>query len=164
MTPEPVEALRSLFLADLLALPLGNEREIGGIVDRTGKERVVFDIDGTREAVRQRALPQTSDRPTAPRRMAQVCAPGYTGRKRGEAVRTRTAVSQAHSYQWLGSFGNPGNGQYREELRRAVGAIQRYLSAHQLPQERALLRLDGHYGTGAVLLDLAGFSFVVRWP
>jgi hypothetical protein len=162
LTPAPVEALRSLFLADLLARPLGNEREIGGLVDRTGKERVVFDIDGTREAVRQRALPQTSDRPTAQRRMTQVCAPGYTGRKRGEAVRTRTAVSQSHSYQWLGSFGNPGNGQYREELRLAVGAIQRYLSAHQLPQERALLRLDGQYGTGAVLLDLAGFSFVVR--
>ncbi len=162
LTPEPVEALRSLFLADLLARPLGNEREIGGLVDRTGNERVVFDIDGTREAVRQRALPQTSDRPTAQRRMTQVCAPGYTGRKRGEAVRTRTVVSQSHSYQWLGSFGNPGNGQYREELRLAVGAIQSYLSAHQLPQERALLRLDGQYGTGAVLLDLAGFSFVVR--
>jgi hypothetical protein len=162
LTPEPVEALRSLFLADLLARPLGNEGEIGGLVDRTGKERVVFDIDGTREAVRQCALPQTSDRPTAQRRMAQVCAPGYTGRKRGEVVRTRTAVSQAHSYQWLGSFGNPGNGQYREELRRAAGVIQRYLSAHQLPQERALLRLDGQYGTGAVLLDLAGFSFVMR--
>jgi hypothetical protein len=132
LTPEPVEALRSLFLADLLARPLGNEREIGGLVDRTGKERVIFDIDGTREAVRQRALPQTSDRPTAQRRMTQVCAPGYTGRK-------RTAVSQAHSYQWLGSFGNQGLGQYREELRLAVGAIQRYLSAHQLPQERARL-------------------------
>ena len=164
LTPEPVEVLRKLFLEDGLARPLGNEREIGGLVDRTGKERVVFDIDGTREAVRQRALPQTSDRPTAQRRMTQVCAPGYTGRKRGEAVRTRTVVAQAHSYQWLGSFGNPGNGQYREELRRAVGAIQSYLSTHQLPQERALLRLDGQYGTGAVLLDLAGFSFVVRWP
>jgi hypothetical protein len=47
LTPEPVEALRSLFLADLLARPLGNERKIGGLVDRAGRERVVFDIDGT---------------------------------------------------------------------------------------------------------------------
>ena len=99
-SPEPVEALRSLFLADLLARPLGNEREIGGLVDRAGRERVVFDIDGTREAARQRALPQASDRPAAQRRLKQVCAPGYTGRKRGEVVRTRTTVSQAHSYQW----------------------------------------------------------------
>jgi hypothetical protein len=91
-----------------------------------------------------------------------VCAAGYTGRKRGEVVRTRTVVSQAHSSQWLGSFGNRGNGRYRTELRQGLAAITRYLTAHQLPQERALLRLDGQYGTGAVLGDLAGFSFVAR--
>jgi hypothetical protein len=62
----------------------------------------------------------------------------------------------------LGSFGNPGNGQYREELRRAVAAIHSYLSVHQFPQECALLRLDGQYGTGAVLADLAGLSSVMR--
>jgi hypothetical protein len=38
---------------------------------------------------------------------------------------------QAHAYQWLGSFGNSGNGEYREELRRTLGAIQRYLAAFQ---------------------------------
>ena len=117
---------------------------------------------GTREAARQRALPQTPDRPAAQRRVRPLCAPGYTGRKRGEVVRTRTIVSQAQSYQWLGSFGNPGNGHYREELRRAVAAIHRYLSAHQFPQECALLRLDGQYGTGAVLADLAGLCYVMR--
>jgi hypothetical protein len=63
LTPEPVEALRSLFLTDLLARPLGNGRAIGGLVDRAGRECVVFDIDGTREAARQRALSQTPDRP-----------------------------------------------------------------------------------------------------
>src|SRR5260370_30676456 len=36
LTPEPVEALRSLFLADLLARPLGNERAIGGPGCSTG--------------------------------------------------------------------------------------------------------------------------------
>jgi len=74
----------------------------------------------------------------------------------------RTTVSQAHSYQWLGSFGNRGNGRYREELRKGLAAIRRYLAASQLPQERTLLRLDGQYGTGAVLFDLAGFAFVTR--
>jgi hypothetical protein len=73
---------------------------------------MVFDIDGTREAARQRALPQTDDLPPAFRRLADVCAPGYRGRKRGEVVRTRTTVAQAHSYQYLGSFGNRGNGRY----------------------------------------------------
>jgi hypothetical protein len=41
-------------------------------------------------------------------------------------------------------------------------AIGRYLAAYQLPQERALLRLDGQYGTGAVLSDRVGFAFVIR--
>jgi hypothetical protein len=98
----------------------------------------------------------------ASRRLDEVCAPGYTGRKRGEVVRTRTTIGQAHSYHWLGSFGNRGNGRYREELRKGLAAITRYLSAYQLPSERTLLRLDGLYGTGAVLADLAGFAFVTR--
>jgi hypothetical protein len=100
--------------------------------------------------------------PRPHRRLDDVCAPGYRGRKRGQVVRTRTVISQAHSFQWLGSFGNRGNGRYREELRRGLSAIGRYLTAHQLSQERTLLRLDGQYGTGAVLSDLAGFAFVTR--
>jgi hypothetical protein len=131
-------------------------------VDRAGNTWVVFDIDGTREAARQRALPQTEDLPPAFRRLDEVCAPGYRGRKRGQVVRTRTVISQAHRFQWLGSFGNRGNGRYREELRQGLAAIGRYLAASQFPQECALLRLDGQYGTGAVLSDLAGFAFVTR--
>jgi hypothetical protein len=100
--------------------------------------------------------------PPAFRRLDEVCAPGYTGRKRGEVVRTRTTVSQAHSYQWLGSLGNRGNGRYRTELRQGWASIKRYLTAHQLSEARALLRLDGQYGTGAVLSDVAGFAFVTR--
>jgi hypothetical protein len=162
LTQAAVEALRQLFLEDLLARPLGKERQTGELVDREGVSRLVFDIDGTREAARQRALPKTPELPAPQRRLNQICAPGYTGRKRGEVVRTRTTVSQAHDYQWLGSFGNPGNGKFREDLRQGLAAITRYLAAHQLPSERALLRLDGQYGTGAVLADLAGFPFVMR--
>jgi hypothetical protein len=162
LTEEPVEALRTLFLDDLLARPLTHDQQTGGLVDRVGSSWIVFDVDGTREAARQRALPQTDELPPPFRRLDEVCAPGYTGRKRGETVRTRTTVSQAHSYQWLGSFGNRGNGRYREELRKALSAIGRYLATHQLPQERALLRLDGQYGNGAVLSDVAGFTFVTR--
>ncbi len=162
LTWEATEALRTLFLADLLARPLDKERHTGKLVDRAGNERVVFDIDGTRETARQRARPKTEELPAPQRRLNKVCAPGYTGRKRGEVVRTRTVVSQTHSYQWLGSFGNRGNGLYREELRRALAAIGGYLEAHHLSPSCALLRLDGQYGTGAVIADLAGFSFVTR--
>src|SRR5260370_25831379 len=89
---EATEALRTLFLADLLARPLDKERHTGQLVDRAGNARVVFDIDGTRQAARQRAFPVTEALPPAQRRLNHVCAPGYTGRKRGEGVRTRTAV------------------------------------------------------------------------
>jgi hypothetical protein len=162
LTEEPVEALRTLFLDDLLARPLTHDKQTGGLVDQAGNTWMVFDIDGTREAARQRALPQTDELPPPFRRLDDVCAPGYRGRKRGEVVRTRTVVSQAHSYQWFGSFGNCGNGRYREELRKALAAIGQYLTVHHLPQERTLLRLDGQYGNGAVLADVAGFACVTR--
>ena len=158
----PVETLRTLFLDDLLERPLTTEKQTGNLLDRAGGEWLVFDLDGTREAARQRALPQTEDLPPSFRRLDEICAPGYTGRKRGQVVRTRTVLSQAHTYQWLGSFGNQGNGRYREELRKALAAITRYLTAYQFSAAHALLRLDGQYGTGAVLADLAGFAFVTR--
>jgi hypothetical protein len=157
-----VEALRTLFLDDLLARPLNKEKQIGGLVDRAGRDWIIFDIDGTREAARQRALPKTPNLPALHRRLESLCAPGYTGRKRGEIVRTRTTIAQAHTSQWLGSLANPGNGLYREELRRAVAMIGRYCKVHGLPVERVLLRLDGLYGTGAVLADLGNFSCVTR--
>src|SRR5947209_5575425 len=84
LTPDATEALRTLFLTDLLARPLDTERHTGQLVDRKGVARVVFDIDGTRQAARQRALPQTEELPSPQRRLNRVCAPGYTGRKRGE--------------------------------------------------------------------------------
>ncbi len=121
---EATEALRTLFLKDLLSRPLSKEGQTGALVDRAGRERVLFDIDGTREAARQRALPKKEGLPEPQRRLDELCAAGYTGRKRGEVVRTRTTISQAHSYQWLGSFGNRGNGKWREELRLALSAIR----------------------------------------
>jgi hypothetical protein len=157
-----VEALRTLFLKDLLARPLVKEEQPGGLWDRQGNHFLIFDVDGTREAARQRALPKTVDRPAPKRRLRPLCAPGYTGRKRGEIVRTRTTVLQAHTHQWLVTVGNPGNGEYRAELRRAVAAIQSYLNAHHHSAEYTLLRLDGQYGTGAVLPELAGLVYVMR--
>ena len=110
---------------------------------------MVFDLDGTREAARVSCLaPDRRPAPSPIDRLNEVCAPGYTGRKRGQVVRTRTVISQAHTFQWLGTFGNRGNGRYRAELRQALVAIGRYLAAYQFPKERALLRLDGQYGTG----------------
>jgi hypothetical protein len=64
LTEEPVEALRTLFLDDLLARPLTPDKQTGSLLDRAGNAWIVCDIDGTREAARVSCL--TSDRRFAP--------------------------------------------------------------------------------------------------
>ena len=94
-----VEALRSLFQDDLVArTPFGSPP--GGLWDRLGQHWQVVDIDGTKQAARQRALPQTKELPASHRRFDRVCAKGYFGRKRGQVGRTRTTVLQPYTHQW----------------------------------------------------------------
>jgi hypothetical protein len=158
-----VEALRSVFLQDALARP-GPAEGVGGLWDRQGQRWVVFDLDGTRQAARQRALPQGPELPPPHRRFDQVCAPGYTGRKRGEVVRTRTTLLQAHTHQWLGTFGGAGNGDYRGELLQGLEVVVAYQRSQGLLPAQALVRLDGLYGDGAIVADLrmAGVSWTMR--
>ncbi len=158
-----VEALRSVFLQDALARP-GSAEGVGGLWDRQGQRWVVFDLDGTRQAARQRALPQGLDLPPPQRRLLAACAPGYTGRKRGEVVRTRTTLLQAHTHQWLGTFGNAGNADYRGELLRGLEVIVAYQASQGLTSGQALIRLDGQYGNGAIVADLleAGIPWLMR--
>ncbi len=154
-----IEALRTLFQKDLLArTPLPSP---GGLCDRTGASWLVMDVDGTRATARQRALPRGETLPVPHRRFDDVCAPGYTGRKRGEVVRTRTVVVQAHTHQFLATFGGPGNGDYRGELLRAIQVISGYASTLAFPLPRVLLRLDGLYGDGTVLLDVVRTDLAV---
>jgi hypothetical protein len=160
-----VEALRTLFQEDLISRPLASvDEQKAGLQDRCGEQWKVFDIDGTRQAARQRALPHTEALPPAHRRFDMVCAPGYTGRKRGEVVRTRTTILHAHTHQWVGTFGGPGNGDYRGELLRAIQVVRFYAAKQSIPLSRIILRLDGQYGDFAVVIDLAknGLCFVTR--
>src|SRR5437588_8990788 len=142
-----VEALRTQFQEDLLQRtpPFPSP---GGLWDRCGQQYVVVDVDGTKQAARQRALPSPH------RRFDQVCAPGYKGRKRGEVLRTRTTLLQAHTHQFLGTFGSSGNGDYRQELQRALQVITSYATTHKLLPSQILVRLDGLYGNAAVLRDV----------
>ncbi len=105
-----VEALRLLFQEDLVARSTFGSPP-GGVWDRLGKHWFLVDIDGTKQAARQRALPQTKDLPAPHRRFDRVCAKGYFGRKRGQVGRTRTTVLQPYTHQWLGTFSGPGNGE-----------------------------------------------------
>jgi len=90
--------------------------------------------------------------------MDLVCAPGYTGRKRGEVVRTRTTVLQAHTQEWLGTFSSPGNGEDALELEAACQGISAYLRARNIQPSEALIRLDGLYGSIGLLARIQPFK------
>ncbi len=158
-----LEALRQQFNHDLGQHSVAGDL-LGGLVDHQGHRLLVFDVDGTRQAARQRALVTAPDYPQPRRRLAQVCAPGYLGRKRGEIVRTRTTVLQAHTQQWLGTFSGAGNGDYGAELDAACAVVVAYLHAKGLSPTQALLRLDALYGNASPLAHIqhAGLGFLTR--
>jgi hypothetical protein len=62
------------------------------------------------------------------------------------------------------TFGGPGNGDYRGELRRAIGVISSYATQLGLPPTSILVRLDGLYGDAAPLIDVlsAGLGVIAR--
>jgi len=158
-----LEAFRSLF--EQFSFSEGWTSEtIGGIFDRQGRRSIVFDVDATRQAARQRALPCAPMLPPAKRRFDAVCAPGYKGRKRGEVVRTRTTALQMHTRKWIGTYGGRGNGDYQGELASALCAIAIYLKHFALAPEEALVRLDGQYGDAVVITQLiaAGVYLITR--
>jgi hypothetical protein len=158
-----LEALRQRFVQDLSQRgPTGEG--CGGLIEHTGQRLIIFDVDGTRQAARQRPLATGAALPPPRRRLVPVCAPGYTGRKRGEVGRTRTTIVQAHTQQWLGTSGHPGNGDYSGELLAACQVSAAYLRAKGLRLSQGLLRLDGLYGTATVLAHVQhyGLGFVAR--
>ncbi|WP_201384280.1 hypothetical protein [Ktedonobacter sp. SOSP1-85] len=55
-----------------------------------------------------------------------------------------------------------GNGDYRGELRQAITVIRAYLEELSVPLSQAVVRLDGQYGNGAIVADLAGLAYIMR--
>jgi hypothetical protein len=157
---QTVEALRTQFLSDLFerATPFSSP---GGLWDRSAQQYVVIDVDETRQTARQRALPHLPTLPEPHRRFSEVAKPGYTGRKRGEVVPTRTTILQAHTHHWLGTFAGSGNGDLRAELQRACQIAIAYATKQQLLSSQILLRLDGGYGDTAVLSDVLALGLGV---
>ena len=160
---DAVASLRALFFQNLLQHGLQGPL-IGGVSDRSGQRHIVFDVDGTRQAARQRSLVAGPDYPPARRRFERVCKPGYTGRKRGEVVRTRSVVQQAHSQEWLGTWGAPGNGEGWADLVKAGACIGDYMKHHSLPPSVAVVRLDGLYGHSPPVagLQAQGLGYLTR--
>ena len=143
-----------LFFQDLLTHGV---QQPGGLIDRCGRRWIGFDIDGTRETKRNRAVVQNEAYPTLHRRGEPGrTARGYTSRKRGEEVRTRTqggAGAQAHTQEQLGTFGHAGNGDRLAELQRSAEAIQAYMAVRG-GDARAFGRIDGGYGRPSDVLRL----------
>ena len=148
-----LETLRTLFEKDLWERGF-KEDDKGGLIDRTGQKYYLFDVDGTKQAARQRSLTSKEEYPRGQRRSRKACKKGYGARKRGEGIRTRSAITQAHTSEWLGTFGSPGNGSPLADLKRACLIIQQYLQQHKLPGNRAIVRLDGYYGVSKFVNEM----------
>jgi hypothetical protein len=162
--PDDVAVLGELVLADLLADGLQGAA-VGGLLDRDGQRAVLFDDDGTYHGVQQRDLATAPTRPAPVRRSAPLCARGYHGgAKRADVTRTRTALQQAHTQEWLGCWSAPGNGHPFAQLVPACAAVGRYLAARGLAACQGVLRLDGLYGVVrvAALITAAGLGYVMR--
>jgi len=119
---------------------------IGGVIGGDGSRSVFFDMDGTRAAVRQRAGPGGEEYPATVSRLGTATARGYTGRKRGERVRNRMTLQQRHSSEWLGTFGEAGNGDASAMLTVGCQAVVSYLTARELPLSCGVVRTDGEHG------------------
>ncbi len=143
-----LEQLRNLFETDLWERGL-NTDNMGGLIDRRGEKYYFFDLDGTKQTARQRKLISNEEYPQAKRRSDKACGKGYTGRKRGDCLRTRSTIAQSHTSEWLGTFGSVGNGTAGKDLERACTLVQRYLKQHQKKGDQAIIRLDGYYGLPA---------------
>jgi hypothetical protein len=67
-----LEAFRTLFEQHSFADGWTSE-SIGGLWDREGRRYIVFDVDATRQAARQRALPSAAELPPPRRRLDAEC-------------------------------------------------------------------------------------------
>lgn len=137
---------------------------LGGVFGADGSRVLLFDVDGTRQGVRQRAVPTGAAHPPVHRRSGAATAPGHRGRKRAEAVRTRLTVEQRHTGEWLGTFGAPGNGDAFGMLDRACQVLVVYLVARGLAPSCGVVRLDGEQGWAHFVARLRsyGLGYLVR--
>lgn len=163
MPESATEALRSAFSQDLHIHGLKTE-QMGGLFDRTGQRHFVFYQDGTVQTARQRALNHDPSRPAPKRRRTALMAKGYPGRKRACVLRTRLAIHNAHTGEWLGTFGHRGNTALARDLCRGNACIVTYLAARQLPVAMGMVCLDGLYGHAQhiSLVDKTGLGWLVR--
>jgi hypothetical protein len=126
--------------------------------DATGRGWHVFDFDPTVTTLRQRALPEGDDLPTAMRRAKRTAKAGYPGRKRGDVQFRRGTLQHLGSSAWLHATLAPGNGEAHGELREALSVVVQTSVRLGHPLDHVLLRIDGAFGWVPFLWDCREYS------
>ena len=133
--------------------------------DTLGAAWHVLDFDPTVIAVRERALPEGEDLPPPTRRTEFVCAPGYTGRKRGEVQVSAGCLQHAGTGLWLQIMLEPGNAVVSAMLSKLLAKLGPWLLAAGATRERTLVRADGAAGNlpSVKAFSESGVHFLTRF-
>lgn len=114
-----VEALRTQFLHDLFERATPFSR-VGGLWDRRDQQYVVVDVDGTRQAARQRALPHLATLPTGTASSFGSRGGPWLHRPQTRKSRTDAHHNPTSTYSSMARYiRGPGNGDLRGGLQRA---------------------------------------------
>lgn len=112
-----------------------------------GRSWLFFDIDPTHMTTLEHPDSADPARPPVRHPRAQVAAPGYPGRKRADAIRSRMTVLLSHAQMWALTFAQPGNGQRTPAVERACDTIARIRDRLPEPRRACVVRADGEFGT-----------------
>ncbi|MBA2661633.1 MAG: hypothetical protein H0U74_05020 [Bradymonadaceae bacterium] len=155
---EQVVAFCDWLIQDSIKDHLLLEHESVTTRDCEGQALHVFHFDPRVTVLRERALPEQDqdqdqdqdqegvkgEEPT--RRSLGFAEPGYPGRKRGELQITRSMLQHAGTGQFLMVRVGAGNGDFKEDLHAALGAVRCFATTHAIALERCLFCCDGVSG------------------
>lgn len=132
--------------------------------DAAGAGWPVFDYDPTVTTPRHRAVPVGDDLPEPVRRSAEMGAPGYSGRKRGDMQYRRTDVQHAGRGLWVHGHLSRSNGDRVVDMELAPDDIVKLRNRLGVPPGRAMVRLDGEHGTVPYIATrrARGLPFITR--
>jgi hypothetical protein len=117
-----------------------------GLVDHMGRSWLFFDIDPTHMTTLEHPDSADPARPPVRHPRAQAAAPGYPGRKRADAIRSRMTVLLSHAQMWAMTFAQPGNGQRTPAVERACDTIALIRDRLLGPRRACVVRADGEFG------------------